>query len=125
MICPDWRRAAIACPRYTEFPEDDRRDHKVKAAGAMLLVFIRPVSDFAQPVEEHRAGEGITRLALVQPHMDAPPQVNVLHVLQQEQRPFQPADLPKGGSQRILPRIGPKFSQHKRGGDGSVPDGSR
>ena len=33
-------------------PKHNGRDHKVQSAGAMPLVFVRAVPQFAQPVEE-------------------------------------------------------------------------
>jgi hypothetical protein len=41
----------------------------------MLLVLVRAVPQFTQPVKEHRPGRGVSRLALIQPDVDAAPQL--------------------------------------------------
>src|SRR3954453_6889589 len=47
-------------------PEDDRGHQQVQAGGAVLLVLVRPVADFAEPVKEDRARQTVAGLALVE-----------------------------------------------------------
>jgi hypothetical protein len=46
-------------------PEDDSRDGEIEARRPVSLVFERPVPDFAEAMKEHRPGERVARLALV------------------------------------------------------------
>jgi hypothetical protein len=73
-------------------PDNDRSDNHIKSACAMLLIFMRPVSELAEPVEEYRSRECVPGFAFVQARMNAPPQVNVPDVLQKEQGAFQFTD---------------------------------
>ena len=47
-------------------PEDDRGDDKIEAGGAVLLVFVGAVADFAEPMDEDRARQAVAGLALVE-----------------------------------------------------------
>ena len=40
-------------------PENDRRDDKVQARSAMLLVLVGSVTDFTKPVNEDRSGKAV------------------------------------------------------------------
>ena len=80
----------------------------------MPLVLVRAVSQFAQPVEEYRPGQGVSGFALIQPDVNAPPQFDAADVLQQEQRPFDLAEFPQAHGQTVLTRVRPEFAQHKR-----------
>ncbi len=50
--------------------------HQVEAAGTVALLFEAPIPDFTEAVEEHRPGQGIACLALVQPSMHSTTQLN-------------------------------------------------
>src|SRR5208282_6656318 len=86
-------------------PEHDGGDHEVQPTGAMALVLVRAVAQFAQPVEEHRPCQGVSRLALIESNVDAAPQFDAADVLEQEQRPFNFAEFAQGYGQPVLPRV--------------------
>ena len=48
-------------------PVNDRADHEIEAGGAESLALERAVADFATLVKEHRPGQLVAGLALVQP----------------------------------------------------------
>ena len=45
--------------KLASVPEDDRGDGKVQTRGAMLLVLVGAITDFAKPVDEHRPGQAV------------------------------------------------------------------
>ena len=47
-------------------PEDDRGDEEVEAGGAVLLVLIGAVADFAEPMDEDGPRQAVAGLALVE-----------------------------------------------------------
>ena len=53
-------------------PKDDGGDGEIEARGAIALVFEGPIADFAEAVEEHGAGEGVARFALVETGVGPP-----------------------------------------------------
>ena len=59
-------------------PENDGRDEQVQTAGAMALVLIGAVADFAEPVEEYGTAERILLLALIEADLAAATQLGVL-----------------------------------------------
>ena len=69
-------------------PEHDGGNHEVQPTCAMALVLVRAIPQFAQPVEEDRPCQGVSRLALIQPDVDAAAQFDAADVVEQEQRPF-------------------------------------
>ena len=54
---------AFQIPRI---PQDDCGDEQVEAGGAVLLVFVGAVTDFAEPMDEDRACQAVAGFALVQ-----------------------------------------------------------
>jgi len=46
-------------------PQHDDRHNQVEATGPVALLLETAVADFAQPVEEHGAGQSVARLSLV------------------------------------------------------------
>ncbi len=55
---------------YTEIngvPEDDGRDGEIEAGSHVSLTFEGPVTNFAEAMKEHRSGERVACLALVEP----------------------------------------------------------
>jgi len=82
-------------------PEHDGGDHEVQPTCAMPLVLVRAIPQFAQPVEEHRPCQGVSRLPLIQPDVDAAPQFDAADVLQ-EQCPFNLAEFAQRDGQPVL-----------------------
>lgn len=103
-------------------PQHDGCRHQVEAAGPVALLLEAPIPDFAEAVEEHRPGQGVTRLALVQPGMHAATQLDALQPVEDEQRALDPAQLAQRHSQAVLARIAAELAQHQRGGDGALLD---
>jgi hypothetical protein len=58
-------------------------------AGAMALVLIGAVADFAEPVEEYSAAERILLLTLVEADVATTTQLGVLQPLERKESPFQ------------------------------------
>lgn len=44
----------------------DRRNDQIESAGAVTLVFVGAVADFAQPVEEDGSRQGVARFAFIE-----------------------------------------------------------
>jgi hypothetical protein len=42
--------------KVSSVPKDDCGDEEVQAGGAMLLVLVGAITDFAKPMDEHRPG---------------------------------------------------------------------
>ena len=59
-------------------PENDSGHEKVETGDAMLLVFVGTVADFAQPMDEDRAGKAVARLTLVEFLACCTPQLGVV-----------------------------------------------
>ena len=89
----------------------------------MPLIFMRPVTQFPQAMEEHGSGQGIASLALVEPDMNPAAHLKVAHVLEQKDGPFQSTEFPQGNRKPVLPWIRAELSEHQRCRDGSVFDG--
>ncbi len=53
--------------QISRVPEDDRGHQQVQARGAVLLVLVRPVADFAKPMEEDGTRQAVAGLTLVEP----------------------------------------------------------
>jgi hypothetical protein len=75
---------------------------RVQTTGTMPLVFVRAVPWFAEPVEEYRPGQSVSRLALVGSDVDGPKQFDAADVMEQKQRPFCPAELSQCHGQPVL-----------------------
>lgn len=71
--------------RVGTVPQHDRCAHKIEATGPVALPLEIAVTDLAQPVDGHGAGQRVTRLALVQPGMHAAAQLDALPSAQDEQ----------------------------------------
>ena len=67
-------------------PQHDGCCHQVEAAGPVALLFKAAVADFAQPVEEHRPGQRVARLALVESGLHTAAQLHTLQPVEDEQR---------------------------------------
>ncbi len=85
--------------------QHDGRHHQVEATGPVALLLETAVADFAQPVEEHDAGQRIARFALVQPGMHAAAQFDALQPVQDEQRALDAAQLAQRHGQAVLARV--------------------
>ena len=86
-------------------PKDDGGDGEIEARGAIALVFEGPIADFAEAVEEHGAGEGVARFALVETGIGPPAQDRVA---EREQSALQAANFLERLGERVLSRIGGK-----------------
>ena len=95
-------------------PQDDRGDEKVEAGGAVLLVFVGAVADFAEPMNEDGAGQAVARLALVELAAGVAPQLRVFDPIEREQRALQPAQLAQRRGDAVLPRIGGQLAHDQR-----------
>ena len=83
-------------------PQHNGRRHQVEATGPVALLLKAAVADFAQPVEEHCAGQRVARFALVQPGMHAAAQLYALQPVEDEQRALDATQLAQGDSQAVL-----------------------
>ena len=96
-------------------PQHDGGSHQVQAAGPVALLLETAVADFAQAVEEHRAGQRVARLALVQSGMHTAAQLDALQPVQDEQRALDASQLAQRHSQAVLAGIAAELAQHQRG----------
>ena len=77
----------VRCPfQVNRVPQHDGCRNEIEAAGSVALLLEAAVADFAQAVEEHRPGERVARLALVQPSVHAATQLDALQPVPDEQR---------------------------------------
>ena len=67
-------------------PKDDRGDEQVEAGCAMLLVLVGAVADFAEAMDEHRAGQAIAGFAFVEFLSGCAAQLGVVDPVEREQR---------------------------------------
>ena len=93
---------ALEIPRV---PQDDRGDEQIEAGGAVLLVLVGAIADFAEPMNEDRPGQAVAGLALVEFLPGRAPQFGILDPVESEQRALQPPQLAQGGGDAILPRV--------------------
>lgn len=93
-------------------PQHDGGSHQIEAAGPVALLLEAPIPDFAKAVEEHRPGQGVARLPLVQSCMHAAAQLNALQPVEDEQRALDPAQLTQGHGQAVLARVAAELAQH-------------
>jgi hypothetical protein len=103
-------------------PQDDGGYEQVEAGGAIGLVLEPAVAQFAELVEEQRAGERVARLSLVESGLGAPAQVDVAQPVEHENRAFDPPDLTQCQRKAVLTWIGGQPAQHGGGGDGAAAD---
>ena len=80
-------------------PQDHGGDGEIEAGRPVFLIFEGPVADFAEAMKEHRPGERVARLALVEAGVGPPPQRRVADPVEGEERALQAPDLP----QRLRP----------------------
>ena len=66
-------------------PQDDGGDDQVEAGGAMLLVLVGPITNLAQAMNEHGAGEAVAGLAFVQFLAGRAAQLGLLDPVEREQ----------------------------------------
>ena len=86
-------------------PKDDGRDDEVEARCAIALIFERPVADFAKTMKEHRPGECVAGLTLVEARVRPPPQSRVADPVEGKEGAFEPSYFPKRLRKRILLRV--------------------
>src|ERR1035437_9621280 len=85
----------------------------------MALVFIRPVSDLAETIEEYSTAKRILLLAFVETYVTAPAQLGVLKPIKGKKCTFQLAKFTECECETVLPGIGRQLAQDHRGGDRS------
>ena len=95
-------------------PQHDGGRHQVEAGSAVALLLETAVADFAQAVEEHRAGQRVARLALVQSGMHTAAQLDALQPVQDEQCALDASQLTQGDGQAVLARVAAQFPEHQR-----------
>jgi hypothetical protein len=76
------------------------------------LVLEAAVAHFAQPIEEHRSGQGILGLAPVQPDLDPAAQFSALQPFERKQSPLDATKLSERHCQSILSRLTAQLAQH-------------
>jgi hypothetical protein len=103
-------------------PKDNGRDDQVEARCSIALIFERPVADFAKAMKEHRPGEGIARLTLVEAYICSPPESRVTDPVEGEEGPFKSSYFSKGFRQRILFGVSGEPAHQDRRRDGSSFD---
>ena len=103
-------------------PQNDCGDEQVQAAGAMALVFIGPVADLAETIEEYGTAKRILLLALVESNLTAPAKVGVLEPIKGKKCTFQLAEFTKCVCEAVLAGIGRQLAQDHRGSDCSCFD---
>jgi hypothetical protein len=59
-------------------PKDDGSDNEVETTRPVALVLETAVTQVTLPVEEDRASEGVSRLALIESDLDTPAQLQGL-----------------------------------------------
>ena len=106
-------------------PEDDSGDGEIEARSPVSLIFEGAVTDFAETMKEHRPGERVARLALVESGVRSPPQRRVADPVEGEEGAFEPTDFPERLRQRILFGIGREPPHQRRRRDGSGLDRRR
>src|ERR1700683_2802040 len=92
-------------------PQGDRGHDEIEPARPASLTLLGSVPQFAQAVEEDSPRQRIARLSLVQPCMNAAPEVGVLDIVQEKQGPLQSAKLSESKGKRVLTGIGSKLAQ--------------
>jgi hypothetical protein len=85
----------------------------------VTLVFIRPVTNFAEPVEEDRTAERILLLAFIETYVTAPTELGVLQPIKRKESTFQLAEFSKCVCEAVLPGLGRQLAQDHRGSDRS------
>ena len=90
--------------QISRVPEDDGGDKQVEAGGAVLLVLVGSVADFAEPMDEDRAGQAVAGLALVEFLAGRAPQFGIVDPVEREQRAFQPPEFAQRGGDAVLAR---------------------
>jgi hypothetical protein len=103
-------------------PQNDCGDEQVQAAGAMALVFIGPVADLAETIEEYGTAKRILLLAFVESYVTAPAKVGVLEPIEGKKCTFQLAEFTECVCEAVLAGIGRQLAQDHRGGDCSCFD---
>jgi len=96
-------------------PEDDRGDDEIQAGGAVLLVLVGSVADFAEPVDEHRPCQAVAGLALVELLAGLAAQFRVFQPVEGEEGALQPAQFAQRGGDAVLPGMGGQLAQNQGG----------
>ena len=125
IISPRERSSVNSATEIDGVPEDDSRDGEIEARSPVSLIFEGAVTDFAETVKEHRPGERVARLALVEAGIRSPPQSRIADPVEGEEGAFEPSDLAERFRQRILFGISREPTHQRRRRDGSRLDRRR
>jgi len=104
-------------------PERDRGCDQSEAACAVALLLEAAVSDLSETAEEYSSGEGVARFAFVEAGMNAASQLDALQPGEDEQCPFDPAQLAQGDSEAVLTRVAAQLAKYERSRHGALLDG--
>ena len=80
-------------PEIDGVPEDDGRNGEIEPGSPIPLIFESAVADFAEAMKEHRPGERVARLALVETGIRPPPQRRIADPVEGKKRAFEASDL--------------------------------
>src|SRR5450755_841395 len=96
-------------------PEDDGGRDQVQPAGSISLLLEAAVTDLAEAIEEHRPGQCVTGVALVQSRVHTPTQLDALQPVEDEERALDTSQLAQGDGQAVLAWVAAELAQHQRG----------
>ena len=95
-------------------PVRDRGDDQVQGHDAFLLSVVRPVSDAALGMGEHRARQCVACLALVETRLAFHAQLPIFDPVQHEQRSLDAPDFAEREVEPVLLAIDAELAQHRR-----------
>ena len=107
----------------SSIPKDDRRNDKVEAGSAVLLIFICAVADFAEPMDEDRPRETVAGFAFVEFLAGPASQIGVVDPVESEERAFQASQFAKRRGDAVLPGMGRELPHDDRRRHGAGADG--
>ena len=74
-------------------PQDDGGHDEVEAGGAMLLVFVGPIANFPETMDEYRPGQAVTGLTLVELLAGFATQLGIFNPVEGKKGSLQPSQL--------------------------------
>lgn len=101
---------------------DSSRDES-EAACAIALLLEAAVPDLTEAAKEDGSGEGVARLAFVEPGMNASAQIDALQPGEDKQGSFDSAQLAQGYGEAVLAGVAAQLAQHERSRHGALLDG--
>ena len=90
LVARERTRGAVEIDRV---PQHDGGRYEVQPAGSIALLLEAAVADLTKAPKEHRARQRIARLAFVQASMYAPPELNTLQPVEDEQSSLDTTEL--------------------------------